>query len=97
MLQGLGKCYGKNTEKFFCKALLKMRAKILVGLWFSNKTKIEKNTLFGTALVRKVIKNRDTLFCRTLVRIRAKNRENVVFGRISKRANIEKTPFLEGL
>ena len=49
------------------------------------RAKIEKNTLFGTTLVRvmaKIEKN-TTLFGRALVRIKVRNRE--------------KTPFLVGL
>ena len=46
------------------------------------RAKIEKNTLFGRALVRirsKIVKN--TLFGRALVRVRAKIEKNSLFGR----------------
>ena len=61
------------------------------------RAKIEKNTLFGRALVR--VRAKNTLLGRALVRIRSEIEKNTLFGRafFSVRAKIEKTPFLVGL
>ena len=61
------------------------------------RSEIEKNTLFGRALVR--VRAKNTLLGRAFVRIRSEIEKNTLFGRalVSVRAKIEKTPFLVGL
>ena len=60
----------------------------MVGLWLGlrgkNKSEIEKNTLFGTTLVRiKSEIEKNTLFGRALVRVRAKIEKNTLFGTLA--------------